>query len=133
VISPDTLVDAPGCSGERRRLGAAPPSLKEYFRSPSHARATANLPFEKQKPLPEVAFAESKPLSYEAYLNSKTWKFLRSRVLRRDDDLCQVCREAQAKHVHHLTYVRFGRELLADLLSVCVPCHEMLHTKVKVA
>jgi predicted HNH restriction endonuclease len=29
--------------------------------------------------------------------------------------------------VHHLTYVRFGNELMTDLATLCHDCHKRLH------
>lgn len=64
---------------------------------------------------------------YDAYIKSDQWKALRKQVLARDGYRCQVCKTQRAAQVHHLTYERFRNELLEDLLSVCMTCHEAIH------
>lgn len=64
---------------------------------------------------------------YQRYLLSDTWKFKRTRVLRRDAYCCQACRQARADEVHHKSYQNIGDEPLFELLSVCKPCHTELH------
>lgn len=66
------------------------------------------------------------------YYASAAWKKRRQAVLARDKFKCQACLQANAWDVHHLTYVRFGREPLFDLVSICRPCHEDLHPHMKV-
>ena len=69
--------------------------------------------------------------AYTAYLQSKEWKAKRAYILRRDKGECQVC-GGKAEQVHHLTYVRVRppnfSELMSDLIAVCVPCHEEIHS-----
>ncbi len=65
---------------------------------------------------------------YQRYLDSSIkWKLKRLKVLRRDNHLCQECKEQTATQVHHLTYKRIFNERLSDLLSVCNDCHEAIH------
>lgn len=64
---------------------------------------------------------------YDAYIQSPEWHEKRERVLARDRFLCQGCLEHQAVHVHHMTYERLFNELLCDLVSLCVPCHQLCH------
>lgn len=64
---------------------------------------------------------------YEAYLRSSEWKALREQVFRRCSEVCELCEEAAAEEVHHLTYERIGHEELSDLMGVCKPCHELIH------
>lgn len=64
---------------------------------------------------------------YDAYRSTPEWHDKREKVLRRDRYLCQGCLERQAVHVHHLTYERLFQELLCDLVSLCVPCHQLCH------
>jgi 5-methylcytosine-specific restriction endonuclease McrA len=65
---------------------------------------------------------------YNEYLRSDQWRRLRAKVFERDNYLCQGCRVNRATQAHHLTYARVGREMLFDLISVCDPCHESIHT-----
>ena len=65
--------------------------------------------------------------TYNAYLLTAEWAARRSKVIARENGLCQGCRDAPWKHVHHLTYDRVGRELLTDLALLCLACHETAH------
>lgn len=64
---------------------------------------------------------------YDAYLNTPEWHEKREKALARDRYLCQGCLERQAVHVHHLTYQRLFNELVCDLVSLCVDCHQLCH------
>jgi hypothetical protein len=64
---------------------------------------------------------------YHEHLNSPAWAAIRRKVLRRANRVCEGCREAPPSHVHHLTYVRLGDEMLFDLVAVCEECHEKIH------
>lgn len=64
---------------------------------------------------------------YSRYLLSAVWYAKRGAVLRRANHQCVRCRRAPAAEVHHLTYVRVGREHLCDLQAVCRACHQRIH------
>ncbi len=64
---------------------------------------------------------------YECYLRSNVWHEKRKAVLGRATYQCELCEKASATEVHHLTYVRLGKELLTDLLAVCETCHQLIH------
>lgn len=64
---------------------------------------------------------------YNSYINSAEWRVKRDLVLKRDNYVCQGCLQSKAVHVHHLTYVHLGCELLFELVSVCRKCHERIH------
>ena len=51
------------------------------------------------------------------------WKRLRLLVLERDHYTCRGCQD-MATEVHHLTYERFGAELLTDLAASCFDCNQ---------
>lgn len=72
-------------------------------------------------------YESSRYLKYSNYLKSENWKLKRSEVLKRDKDLCQVCKENKAFEVHHITYENLFKEKLEDLLSVCRNCHIEIH------
>jgi hypothetical protein len=64
---------------------------------------------------------------YPAYLQTREWKVIRRRVLKRDKGLCQLC-VAKAQCVHHISYdeeVILG-ERDEDLISLCDPCHQSI-------
>lgn len=67
---------------------------------------------------------------YTAYLNSPEWQRKRTKVLQRDNYLCQACLIRPANEVHHRSYefVDFtGKEPCFDLISICSECHHRLH------
>lgn len=66
---------------------------------------------------------------YSQYLSSEAWRDRRELVLKRAHGVCEGCGLAQATQVHHLTYVRIGREMLFDLVAICDDCHEVVHGK----
>jgi hypothetical protein len=64
---------------------------------------------------------------YDSYLKCADWKEKRQRVFLRDGYKCAVCR-GPAEQVHHLSYKNVGYEPLEDLVSICTPCHEQVHS-----
>lgn len=64
--------------------------------------------------------------AYARHLRSAQFRTLRLQAFERDGYRCQTChrmypiRELRADHV---TYRRFGHELLSDLTTKCVRCH----------
>lgn len=75
--------------------------------------------------------------SYLDYLASDSWHALRSALIETTGDFCKQCgrvgpsriSENAALDAHHLTYSRFGRERLADLVLLCRACHESEHIR----
>lgn len=65
---------------------------------------------------------------YAEYLSSPEWRWRRMVVMVLARGLCWDCL-GRADQVHHLTYKRRGRELLADLVPVCDKCHDGRHEK----
>ena len=54
------------------------------------------------------------------------WGWYVPTVRKRAGGCCERCGERTRRlEVHHLTYERFGRELLADLQALCKPCHDI--------
>lgn len=71
-----------------------------------------------------------KRMPYNEYLETEHWKLARSAVLKRDENKCADCGKSVAEkplQVHHITYIRRGRENLADLMALCVDCHQERH------
>jgi hypothetical protein len=67
---------------------------------------------------------------YERYIReSPEWWAIRTKVMRRDDHLCQACRENAATDVHHKNYTHLYEEVLYDLVAVCRECHGKIHGK----
>src|SRR5208282_414690 len=71
--------------------------------------------------------------SYRDYLSSETWLQRRRTYLYDHDDCnrCGMSRENakqaydQDLNVHHVNYLRLGRELDNDLEALCRRCHEI--------
>lgn len=70
---------------------------------------------------------ERAPDFYLAYLNSPSWRVTRNRALSRARYTCARCGAKRDLNVHHLTYVRLGAELDADLEVLCFSCHRGHH------
>jgi 5-methylcytosine-specific restriction endonuclease McrA len=68
---------------------------------------------------------------YQRYLRSERWRLLRKQVLRRAGWRCECCGRRGPLDVHHLTYERFGRELLGDLQALCRDCHDGAHREAR--
>lgn len=82
-----------------------------------------------KKVVDENNFFNSKRGVYLNYLNSSEWKAIKKMVLKRDEYLCQECKENQASEVHHLTYKNIYNEKLEELISVCSDCHKKIHNE----
>jgi hypothetical protein len=68
-------------------------------------------------------------VQHDKYLASDQWKAARAPALARDDYHCVACGTAGRLHVHHMTYERFTREELADLVTLCEQCHSLIHER----
>jgi len=70
-------------------------------------------------------------MNYEEYIRSDAWKSKRLLVKQRANGKCEnpECgvKLRRGWHCHHLTYTRFGNELLEDLQALCENCHRELH------
>ncbi len=70
---------------------------------------------------------------YERYLRSDWWLHRRREALFRAGQKCERCgwieppRSRLRLEVHHLTYVRLGREWPDDLVVLCPDCHATAH------
>jgi 5-methylcytosine-specific restriction endonuclease McrA len=60
---------------------------------------------------------------YTDYMDSDEWKKMRSKILQRDFEKCQICGK-KAEQVHHLTYVHLKNEYHFELVSLCAECHK---------
>ena len=60
---------------------------------------------------------------YIKYIHSAEWSVRRTRALRLADYHCQVCHASNWLQVHHNNYSRLGKEIDADLIVLCAPCH----------
>lgn len=68
---------------------------------------------------------------YADYMKSEQWTERRSRRLEIAKHACEHCGETGALHVHHLTYKRLGNEDDADLMALCVRCHDVIEAIIR--
>lgn len=64
---------------------------------------------------------------YHRYIKSPQWKAKCARYWALNGKKCQACGSRKNLHVHHNTYDRFKREIMADLTGVCHECHRKIH------
>lgn len=81
-------------------------------------------PKRKNKPKPKQP---TKRQRYALYLQSPIWKAKRLTILEDRGYKCENCQSRRSLQVHHLTYVRVGKELPEDLRLLCRNCHEKVH------
>jgi 5-methylcytosine-specific restriction endonuclease McrA len=63
--------------------------------------------------------------AYINYIKSERWQKKRQEVFAYYGKRCYACHKTpKVLHVHHLNYARLGRETMADLIPLCVPCHK---------
>lgn len=71
---------------------------------------------------------ENKSLVYEPrpkvdHPNIKHWEKVRSKAISRDGGRCQTCYSSENLEAHHRTYMRFGNEVIDDVITLCKECH----------
>lgn len=71
---------------------------------------------------------------WKAFYHTTAWKHKRKKILKRDHNSCQRCRQegryTRAVTVHHIKHLKDVPELaLTDdnLISLCNKCHEKMH------
>lgn len=61
---------------------------------------------------------------YKDYMRSRKWAQFRQRALAHYGKKCFACGTFRGPiQIHHLTYIRFGREQLRDVRPLCQACH----------
>lgn len=68
-----------------------------------------------------------KRLPYREYLKTKHWKQTRRKRIRKSRYRCDRCGARGRLQVHHKHYRSLGREVMVDLETLCVPCHQGKH------
>lgn len=104
---------------------------KRRIRSGSSARCRNGVAFrhikcKKWKGRTSVAGNRLSP-KYLQYINSAAWSERRAEWLDRNGAYCRDCDAVGKLDLHHLTYVRLGREQDEDLVSLCRKCHLVRH------
>lgn len=82
-------------------------------------------------------FRETYHKDYISFYKSSAWVKKRKQALRRDEYLCQRCKNefgliTIAEEVHHIvpTKVDWSKRLVLDnLMSLCKPCHQQIESK----
>lgn len=62
--------------------------------------------------------------------NPKHWNKIKDEVLERDKR-CRTCASDENLETHHITYERFGEELLEDLTVLCRPCRQAITASIR--
>lgn len=66
--------------------------------------------------------------TYNDYLQSDQWRKTREKRLQIDGRVCAVCGSGKDLNVHHISYRNIGNEDIEnELITLCHPCHAMLH------
>lgn len=67
--------------------------------------------------------------------NPKLWNELRIAALERDGHACRCCPNDAASgvplEIHHRHYETWGRETLADVVTLCVLCHDAITSRIR--
>jgi len=66
---------------------------------------------------------------YNSYIQSPAWRAKRAEKIILQGGSCEHCGTTGNLHVHHLSYVRLGREKMEDLQVLCKRCHSRLHCR----
>lgn len=66
---------------------------------------------------------------YIEYLQSNQWQAKRRLKAKQQNYTCQKCHKKILKgfNIHHITYKRFKKERLSDLMFLCEDCHKSFH------
>lgn len=65
---------------------------------------------------------------YLKYIKSEKWKKRAKAARKRAGYRCELCGRKKQLSVHHISYVRLGRERKEDLLALCESCHmQIIH------
>ena len=86
---------------------------------------------------------DSYNIDYDSYMKSDAWKLRRKIAILKSRfpfhllkySVCQSQKSNKCEKypnrpdVHHITYKRFGREKVSDLMVVCRPCHRKIHSR----
>lgn len=97
---------------------------RRYLDAAQSARKQHSVDVARRIARGEIAFRDHS--KFGTYYDSEQWVRTRTRILLRDDHLCQAC-HAPAECVHHIVYDRLGQENDLDLISLCNSCHDKIH------
>lgn len=68
-------------------------------------------------------------LSYDDFLKTKYWEYVRNKKFKQSGHKCEVCNCEDHLQIHHKTYTHHGMEhlFLDDLSVLCYDCHKKIH------
>ena len=69
-----------------------------------------------------------KTTGYKKYLQSRHWKRVRRKTLRRYGYKCALCGNTKNLQVHHNSYKNLWHEKKTDLVCLCGYHHNMYHS-----
>ena len=86
---------------------------------------------QKEKQAKKVKHRGSVPqkrrfVDYFSYIQSIKW-WRKAKGVKERRKFCESCGTTTQLTVHHLTYIRLGKEKDEDLALLCWPCHEQQH------
>ena len=70
----------------------------------------------------------------QAFYASDEWRVVSRQVKRRDCRTCQRCGAEKATHIHHVVSFSVAelRATLSNLILLCEPCHDWVHSRANV-
>ena len=69
-------------------------------------------------------------IPYSDYVQSKEWEDLKNERIKLDDYRCRFCGHIGCDvQAHHITYGNVGCHEIDDLITLCQPCHNKIHSK----
>lgn len=108
---------------EANRPQSKPPPLSPAPRSHHKLKPSSYVPANHSDPRTLKFQARKK-----AYMNSKTWRDKRKKVLARDGYQCQICHSTSDLVVHHMKdYLLIPHEPISSLVTLCQECHQRQH------
>ena len=100
------------------RLRAWGRAVADELKLPPHQQLSFSSYAHRGGRLARVSTRNSKRVKASQYYRSIAWRARREARLQHDNYSCVICGEP-AEVVDHLTYERFGNELMTDLRSLC--------------
>jgi len=74
---------------------------------------------------------KARKIDYNNYLLGDLWKNKKKEAFMFHGEFCKRCKATKYLEVHHMTYVRFKNEIMADLCILCKMCHKTYHQTYK--
>jgi 5-methylcytosine-specific restriction endonuclease McrA len=68
-------------------------------------------------------------MPYSKYLETPEWRSRAAQIKASSGSRCAACGSETRLQIHHLTYDRRGYERPSDLLTLCRPCHKLVHRR----